>query len=181
LIRRVITERQTSQGLRYLSSPQNIGSARTSGIELEAKFQLTELVPNSPDIDFRSNYSRFWSNVEGIPGPNNRLDGQAGRTANVGLDYRMKARPLTLGASYNWTPSVLVQTSATEANAAGAKRQVDLYGLWKFSATTQLRLSVNNLLAEDYVSARYLSAPTGYVTTSAHTDPTLGLRFERKL
>jgi iron complex outermembrane receptor protein len=73
----------------------------------------------------------------------------------------MKARPLTLGASYNWTPSVLVQTSALEASAAGAKRQVDLYGLWKFSATTQLRLSVNKLLAEDYVSARYLRSPTG--------------------
>jgi iron complex outermembrane receptor protein len=181
LIRRVITERQTSQGMRYLSSPQNIGSARTSGIELEAKFQLAELLSNSPDIDFRSNYSRFWSNVEGIPGPNNRLDGQAGQTANVGLDYRMKARPLTLGASYNWTPAVLVQTSALEASAAGAKRQVDLYGLWKFSAATQLRLSVNNLLAEDYVTARYLTAPTGYVTTSAHTDPTVGLRFEMKL
>ncbi|THC39196.1 TonB-dependent siderophore receptor [Massilia sp. Mn16-1_5] len=181
LIRRVITERQTSQGLRYLSSPRNIGSARTSGIELEAKFQLAELVANSPDIDFRSNYSRFWSSVEGIPGPNNRLDGQAEQTANVGLDYRMKGRPLTLGGSYNWTPAVLVQTSALEASQAGVKRQVDLYGLWKFSATTQLRLSVNNLLAEDYVTARYYAAPNGFVTTRAHTDPTYGLRFEMKL
>jgi iron complex outermembrane receptor protein len=181
LIRRVITERPTNQGLRYLSSPQNIGSARTSGIELEAKFQLAELVPNSPDIDFRSNYSRFWSRVEGIPGPNNRLDGQAEQTANVGLDYRMKGRPLTLGASYNWTPPLLVQTSATAASAAGATRQVDLYGWWKFSANHQLRLSVNNLLAEDYVTARYYTAPTGYVRTSAHTDPTVGLRLEMKL
>jgi iron complex outermembrane receptor protein len=177
----VITERQTSQGMRFLSSPQNIGSARTSGIELEAKFQLAELVPNSLDVDVRANYSRFWSNVDGIPGPNNRLDGQAGQTANVGLDYRMKARPLTLGASYNWTPSVLVQTSATEASLAGVKRQVDLYGLWKFSANTQLRLSVNNLLAEDYVTARYLTAPNGYTTTAAHTDATYGLRLEMKL
>lgn len=181
LIRRVIVERPTSQGMRFLSSPQNIGSARTSGIELEAKFQLAELVPNSADVDFRANYSRFWSKVEGIPGPNNRLDGQAEQTANVGLDYRMKARPLTLGASYNWTPPVLVQTSATEASLAGVKRQVDLYGLWKFSANTQLRLSVNNLLAEDYVTARYLTAPNGYVTTAAHTDATYGLRLEMKL
>jgi iron complex outermembrane receptor protein len=181
LIRRVITERETSQGMRYLSSPQNIGSARTSGIELEAKFQLVELMPNSPDIDFRSNYSRFWSSVEGIPGPNNRLDGQAEQTANLGLDYRMKARPLTLGASYNWTPPVLVQTSPVEASRAGAKRQVDLYGLWKFSTATQLRLSVNNLLAEDYVTARYYAAPAGYVATSARTDRTFGLRFEMRL
>ena len=181
LIRRVIVERPTSQGMRFLSTPQNIGSARTSGIELEAKFQLAELVPHSLDVDVRANYSRFWSTVEGIPGPNNRLDGQAEQTANVGLDYRMKAHPLTLGASYNWTPSVLVQTSATEASRAGIKRQVDLYGLWKFSATTQLRLSVNNLLAEDYVTARYYTVPNGYTTTAAHTDATYGLRLEMKL
>jgi outer membrane receptor for ferrienterochelin and colicins len=35
--------------------------------------------------------------------------------------------------------------------------------------------------SQDYVTARYLTAPTGYVATSAHTDPTLGLRFEMKL
>lgn len=177
----MITERQTSQGMRFLSSPQNIGKARTSGIELEAKFQLAELMANSPDVDLRANYSRFWSSVEGIPGPDNRLDGQAEQTANLGLDYRMKALPLTLGGSYNWTPAVLVQTSALEASSAGLKRQVDLYGLWKFSASTQLRLSVNNLLAEDYLTQRFLTAPNGYTRTAAHLDPTYGLRLEMKL
>jgi outer membrane receptor for ferrienterochelin and colicins len=181
LIRRVITERQTSQGMRWLSSPMNIGSARTSGIELEAKFQLAELVKDAPNIDFRSNYSRFWSSVDGIPGPNNRLDGQARQTGNVGIDYRMKARPLTVGASLNWTPATLVQTSATEASAASAKRQLDLYGLWKFSANTQLRVSANNLLAEDYTSERFMIGPAGYVTTTAPTRTTVGVRLEMKL
>jgi outer membrane receptor for ferrienterochelin and colicins len=181
LIRRVITERQTSQGMRWLSSPTNIGSARTSGIELEAKFQLVELVKDAPNIDFRSNYSRFWSSVDGIPGPNNRLDGQAAQTANVGIDYRMKARPLTVGASLNWTPATLVQTSATEASASSAKRQLDLYGLWKSSANTQLRVSANNLLAEDYTTERFMVGPTGYVTTTAPTRTTVGVRLEMKL
>jgi hypothetical protein len=44
-----------------------------------------------------------------------------------------------------------------------------------------LRLSVNNLLADDYVSARYYASPNGYVATSAHTDATYGLRLEIKL
>jgi hypothetical protein len=39
---------------------------------------------------------------------------------------------------------------------------------------------VNKLLAEDYVTARYLTAPKGYVTTAAHTDATYGLRLEMK-
>jgi outer membrane receptor for ferrienterochelin and colicins len=181
LIRRVITERQTSQGMRWLSSPMNIGSARTSGIELEAKFQLAELVKDGPNIDFRSNYSRFWSSVDGIPGPDNRLDGQARQTANIGMDYRMKARPLTLGTSLNWTPATLVQTSATETSASGAKRQLDLYGLWKFSANTQLRVSANNLLAEDYATERAYIGPAGYVTTTVPTWTTFGVRLEMKL
>jgi outer membrane receptor for ferrienterochelin and colicins len=181
LIRRVITERQTSQGVRWVSSPMNIGKARTSGIELEAKFQLAELIADAPNIDLRSNYSRFWSRVDGIPGPDNRLDGQAEQTANIGLDYRMKARPLTLGASLNWTPASLVQVSATEAAETGAKRQLDLYGLWKFSAATQLRVSANNLLSQDYRTARYLSGPAGYLTTTSPTYTAVGVRLEMKL
>lgn len=36
---------------------------------------------DAPQIeDVRSNYSRFWSRVDNIPGPNNRLDQQAKQT-----------------------------------------------------------------------------------------------------
>ena len=111
LMRRTTTQRQTSRGLRWVSSPVNIGHAITSGIELEAKFPLTEVMAGAPNIDLRSNYSRFWSRVDGIQGPNNRLDQQASQTANFGLDYRMKDLPLTLGGGYNWTPAILVQTT----------------------------------------------------------------------
>jgi iron complex outermembrane receptor protein len=104
LIRRDITLQDTSTGPRWVSTPRNIGHARTKGIELEAKFQLQELVADAPAIDFRSNYSRFWSSVDDIPGPNNRLDAQPKQTANLGMDYRMKDVPLTLGGSLNWTP-----------------------------------------------------------------------------
>ena len=154
LMRRETTLQNTLTGPRWVSTPTNIGKARTSGIELEAKFQLVELIENAPAIDFRSNYSRFWSNVDGIPGPNNRLDQQAKQTANLGLDYRMKDVPLTLGGSFNWTPGSTVQTSLTETVDSGAKRVLDLYGLWKFNPRTQLRISASNLLANDADSGR---------------------------
>jgi iron complex outermembrane receptor protein len=170
-------------GSRWVSTPINIGSARTSGIELEAKFPLTELWPDAPLIDVRSNYSRFWSRVDGIPGPNNRLDQQPKQTANLGLDYRAKGSPLSLGGSLNWTPQTIVQTTLNETASTGTKRQFDVYGLWKLNAASQLRLSANNLDARVYETARSLD--TGPLVqsaaTAAHTYTTFGIRYETKL
>jgi iron complex outermembrane receptor protein len=170
-------------GSRWVSTPINIGKARTSGVELEAKFPLTDLWPAAPLVDVRSNYSRFWSRVDGVPGPNNRLDQQPKQTANLGLDYRAKGLPLTLGGSLNWTPATLVQTTVNETATTGTKRQFDVYGLWKVNAMSQLRLSANNLAARVYDTARSLD--TGPLVqsaaTMAHTYTTLGVRYEMKL
>jgi iron complex outermembrane receptor protein len=149
LIRRDLSLQNTPTGPRWVSTPGNISHARTKGIELEAKFQLAELIADGPAIDFRSNYSRFWSNVDGIPGPNNRLDAQPRQTANVGADYRVKGLPLTLGGSLNWTPETTIQSSLSQQVYTSRKRSFDAYGLWKFSAGNQLRISANNLVAED--------------------------------
>lgn len=171
LIRREVTQKQMADGLHWVSMPTNVGHARTSGIELEAKFSLRELMDDAPNIDFRSNYSRFWSKVDGIPGPDNRLDQQAKQTANLGLDYRMKDLPLTLGGSYNWTPSVRIQTSQTQSVETGPKRVLDLYALWKFDARTQLRFSASNLLAEDSLGHNLMYA-NGLSITSDTLNPT---------
>jgi iron complex outermembrane receptor protein len=184
LMRRAVTQYTDSHGQpRWVSTPTNIGSARTSGIELEAKFSLAELVAGAPGVDLRTNYSRFWSQVDGIPGPNNRLDQQARQTANFGLDYRLKALPLTVGGSYNWTPETLVQSSLAESVFTGTKRQVDVYGLWKFGAATQLRLSANNMAPREYTTARTVATPALVTasSTDTHTYTTYGVRLEMKL
>jgi outer membrane receptor for ferrienterochelin and colicins len=183
LMRRRTTLQQTAIGPRWVSTPMNIGHARTSGLELEAKFQLVELVPNAPDVDLRSNYSRYWSQVDGIPGPYNRLDQQARQTANFGVDYRLKAMPLTLGGNFNWTPLTLVQSSLAELDTTGMKRQLDLYGLWKFSPNTQLRISGNNLFARKYETARVVenNGLVSALDTLSRTYTTLGLRLETKI
>ena len=184
LMRRALTEYVGPEGdLRYLSRPSNVGRARTSGIELEAKFQLADVMADAPNLDLRANYSRFWSRVDGIPGPDNRLDGQAKQTANFGLDYRLKKIPLALGGSYNWTPATLVQTSATERASTGVKRQFDAYGLWKFSSATQLRIGVNNLLGDDYLSGRTVRAADLLASSRAvtRTYTAWSARLEMKL
>jgi iron complex outermembrane receptor protein len=183
LMRRQTVLTNTAGGARWVSTPVNIGKARTSGVELEAKFPLTALWPAAPLVDLRSNYSRFWSRVDGIPGPNNRLDQQPKQTANLGLDYRARVVPLTLGGSLNWTPETVVQTTVNETATTGTKRQFDVYGLWKLNTMSQLRLSANNLDARVYDTARSLD--TGPLVQSAatlaHTYTTLGVRYEMKL
>ena len=183
LIRRVTSPVNTSTGPRWVSSPANIGSAVTKGIELEAKFQTQEFFPEGPAIDVRSNYSRFWSSVDGIQGPNNHIDQQPAQTANFGLDYRLAHIPLTLGGNVNWTPAYYTQSSATQLSYTGVKRQLDVYGLWKFSPNLQLRLSANNLRANDYL-ANTVATPGGIYrvdNVDAKTYTTYTLRLEMKL
>ncbi|GGC90394.1 TonB-dependent receptor plug domain-containing protein [Undibacterium terreum] len=183
LIRRTTVLTDTVTGPRWVSSPINIGHAITKGIELEAKFQLQEFLPEGPAIDVRSNYSRFWSSVDGIQGPNNRLDQQPKETANFGLDYRLAKMPLTLGGNFNWTPAYAIQSTETQLNSTGVKRQVDLYALWKFTPTTQLRIAANNLQANDYLTGSYVT--TGGINhvdnTVAKTYTTWTIRLEMKI
>jgi len=182
LMRRVLTERMVGNEMRWLSTPSNIGTARTAGVELEAKLQLADLMADAPNLDLRANYSRFWSSVDGIPGPDNRLDQQAKQTANVGVDYRMKQMPLTLGGSYNWTPPIVVQTSVDERVSTGVKRQFDVYGLWKFSANNQLRIGANNLMGDDYLSGRVVNTNNiETARTATRTYTTWSVRWEMKL
>ena len=183
LMRRTLTTHQVGGELRSLSTPSNVGNARTSGIELEAKFQLADLMANAPNLDLRANYSHFWSSVDGIPGPDNRLDQQARQSANLGLDYRMKKTPLTLGGSYNWTPVTVVQTSVDERVTSGVKRQFDAYALWKFNPNTQLRLSANNMLHDDYTSGSTVASRGSLFVseTGARTYTSWSLKLEMKL
>jgi outer membrane receptor for ferrienterochelin and colicins len=168
---------------RWVNSPINIGSAIGRGFELEAKFQTKDFFPEGPQFDIRSNYSFFWSSVDGIQGPNNRLDQQPSRTANFGIDYRPTAIPLTVGGNYNWTPSYINQTSDNQTSISGIKRQIDVYALWKFSPTLKLRLSANNIQANDYYSGSTLiiNGVNNIQTNRAKTYNTMTLRLEMKL
>jgi len=153
---RNVTSLQTvswSSSQRWVTSPQNIGKAVTRGLELEAKFRLSELMADAPPLDLRANYSRFWSQVEGVQGANNRLDQQPSYTANLGMDYRLRGLPLTLGGNLNWTPAYTVQQTDNQAYIQGLKRVFDVYALWRFDPNTQLRLSASNLLHADYDTA----------------------------
>lgn len=141
---------------RYVARPENVGDAFTAGVELEARFRLDQLVAEAPRVEIRSNLSLFRSRVDGVPGPDNRLDSQPQATANLGADYRLRGTPLTVGGSLGWTPGYRTQVSDTQSTTTGRRRQLDAYGLWVLSPAAQIRLNVGNLLGEDDLATRTL-------------------------
>ncbi len=170
---------------RFVARTQNIGNAVTRGLELEAKFRLSALVADAPQLDLRANASVFRSQVEGVPGPNNRIDQQPDWTANFGADYRLPGTPLTLGASVNLTPGYTTRISVEQTASVGGKVVGDAYALWTVSPTLQIRLTASNLDPRRYVTGSSVDDSLANLRESAQTvAPTyrnVQLRLEFKL
>ncbi|MES2261161.1 MAG: TonB-dependent receptor [Pseudomonadota bacterium] len=137
---------------RWLSSPVNDGRAVTRGIELEAKFPLRVLVPAAPALDLRASVSRNWSRVESVPGPDNRLDRQVPLSATLGLDYKTPDGVLTTGGSFAFRSGGPVRVDEQQRSDQSVRRDLDIYALYKYDAALQLRVTLSNLLAQDYLS-----------------------------
>jgi outer membrane receptor for ferrienterochelin and colicins len=137
---------------RYVSRQQNVGNAVTRGLELEAKFRLSVVMPDAPALDVRTNVSVFRSRVDVVPGPDNRLDQQPDWTANLGADYRWPGTPLALGGSLGLTPGYTTRLSAEQSVSVNAKVVADAYGVWTVNPGFKVRLSASNLDPRNYVT-----------------------------
>ena len=105
---------------------------------------------DAPAIDLRASVSANWSRVDGVPGPDNRLDGQTPLSANLGLDY--KRGDLTTGASFAWKQDGTVRLSERQTSFIMARRDLEAYALYKFTPKQQLRVALSNLLGQDFVN-----------------------------
>jgi iron complex outermembrane receptor protein len=168
---------------RWVSSPQNVGTANTEGLELEAKFRLNQLISEAPAVNLRANVSFFNSQVAGLPGPHNQMDQQPHITGNFGGDYRFKGTPLTVGGNYNLTPAYETQTSAAQLLSISRKREFDVYGLWKVDNTTSWRLSLFNLGPQLYSTGSIYQSPATLENSQTHNQTYLNvqLRWEKRL
>jgi iron complex outermembrane receptor protein len=134
---------------RWVARTQNVGDATTQGVELEAKGRLEQWWAGAPRVELRANLSVFDSKVEGVPGPDNRLDQQPRATANLGGDYRIPGWPLKIGGNLNWVPAYETQTSETERVGVSTRRIADAYALWTLSPAAALRVQASNLAPLD--------------------------------
>lgn len=173
---------------RWVARQQNVGDAVTQGLELEAKLRLSEVFVTAPKIDLRANASVFYSRVQGVPGPDNRLDQQPDGVLNLGAEYKLTGLPLTLGGNLNFTPGYNTQLSSDQTLQQGAKSVFDAYGVWTFTPALQLRLSLSNLTARDYwsgtrlVSSNFLGQSIAQSSqTRAPSFVNVQLRLEMKL
>jgi hypothetical protein len=135
----------------------------------------------APAIDLRANLSRNWSNVDAVPGPDNRLDQQTPFSSTLGIDY--KSGRLTTGGSYVFRSGGPVRLSQTQSSYQTARRELEMYALWKFDARQQLRVVLSNLLAQDALSENtYLSTVRGTTVRRSVTpgEPAIRVNLETK-
>jgi iron complex outermembrane receptor protein len=169
---------------RWVTLPTNFSSAQTTGIELEVKGRAGELAPDWFDpklaLNLRGSVSFFRSQVDALPGPNDRLDGQQPWSGNLGFDYRFADWPLTTGASLNFTPGYETRQTVSQSLEQSRTRDIDLFAQWAFSRAVSLRLSANNFSPFDTYSRTGLSS--GYGSTAMRRSlPRYGATLEIKL
>ena len=134
-------------GVRWIFTPVNDGRALMRSLEVETKFPLKALFEGAPAIDLRAGVSRYWSQVDAVPGPHNRMEQQIPLTANLGVDY--KAGALALGASVAHRRGGYVQLDANRGFYRIGRTDLDSYAAWTFNPKTALRVALSNLLGED--------------------------------
>jgi outer membrane receptor protein involved in Fe transport len=167
-----VVQRQTSfqDGL-YVSRPENIGSARVKGIELDAKGSLSQLIDGAPRVELRANFAVNKSTVDFLPGPHNRLDAQPPWNGTAGADYRFTSVPLTLGTSFTARGAGTVRISTSQVIYRGIDRQWEAFALWRFSPKLQVRLTVQDLLAQDNITVSRFTDAAGFLTQRSSVDP----------
>jgi outer membrane receptor for ferrienterochelin and colicins len=174
LIRSDIQEEEVSWSTqpRYVARPRNLERAETSGLEFEVKGRAADLLPGWVDsalaLDIRASASVYRSEVEGIPGPDNRLDAQVPYALTMGFDHVAKTWPLTWGASLAYQPAHAIQQSRMQHLEQGAQRTLDVYALWAFSRAASLRLALNNAAPFDNVSRVTVQDEDAFMHDSAN-------------
>jgi outer membrane receptor for ferrienterochelin and colicin len=175
----VTTRTLFQDGTEWVTSLTNNGSAKVYGIEIELKAPLHQLIPMPFDVDVRVNGARNFSSVENIPGPYNRLSSQVPTSANLGFDYH-PADALSFGTNYGYKGGALASLTPALITRPGPVRTLDLYGNWKTSANANIRMSVSNLLHQDWNGFDYYYSDEGETlrTTDRSSSTLARLSFE---
>jgi len=79
--------------------------------------------------------------------------------------------PLTLGTSFTARGAGTVRISPQQVNYSSINRQWEMFALWRFSPKVQVRLSMQDLLAQDNVTVSRFTDATGLVTERSSVDP----------
>ena len=172
--------RQETDG-RWIWRPVNSGNATVRTFDVELKFPLKAVLKDAPGIDLRASFNRNWSKVDGVPGPDNRLDEQIPLTATLGIDYKGGAH--NAGASLAYRGGGPLRVSVEQYRQQFQRRDLEAYWLWKFTPQYQVRVTASNILGEDnhdyqrYVTSAGTEENVGRRPDSARVSVNLELKF----
>lgn len=135
---------------RWLERPYNVGDARLRGVALDSKIQLKAL--SLANMTLRAGYA-YTQNTLTDPVANLGSGEGDRQSANLAVEYKLNN--LTLGGSANYISAVDRESSATVSQEQGAQKTVNAYAAYKLNKQFNVRLAVNNLLAEDRTDTLY--------------------------
>lgn len=159
----------------WTAMPVNGGDATVQGIEVEGK-------ASRGPLSARINLARNWSRVDGVRGPDNRIEGQAAYSGNLGLDVVAPSGRADMGGTFTWRAPLANRSSALLSSEGSARRQLDLYAVWKRDATSRLRLSVADLLHRDVRERLLYEGPSPHARTTVYrVHPVWRLMWEQSL
>ncbi len=144
---------------RWVSQARNFSSGRAAGLELELKGRAGELLPAVFDtklpLSLRAALNYYRSEVDTLPGPDNRLDGQQPWSSSFGMDYRFSTLPLTMGGNFAFTPDFVTRQSLSQTLDQGRSRSVDMFARWIMRENVSMRLALSNIapLANESLSS----------------------------
>lgn len=166
---------------RWVTTMMNNGRADVRSLDVEVKFPLKAVMDNAPALDVRASVSRNWSQVDAVPGPDNRLDQQVSLSAILGLDYKTADGLWSMGGSFNYRGAGQVRMDVDRYDWSRPSRQLDAYLAWKLDPKTQLRLSAWNLLAQDGVARSTYLAGTGALSSQSTTHGVRNIRLQLEM
>lgn len=131
---------------RWVERSYNVGEAELRGAVFDFKSKLIAL--GLPALTLRGNaaytHTRMLEKVAGLgagEGPK--------KSANLGADYEYQPLRLTLGGNFNYVSALDRESSATLKQLQGARKQLDVYALYKIDRQVALRFSAQNVTKED--------------------------------
>ena len=136
---------------RWRQQTVNSGNAIAQGIVLDASFPIALVLKDASKFHFKTNFSRNWSRVSEVPGPNNRFADQAKFNANFDLEYKPNDAWI-LSAHYGIVSGGPLRVSLDRMNLEQVRRHTSLSAKWNIDKAHNLRISVSNLLKQTYVS-----------------------------
>lgn len=132
-------------GGRYVERPYNVGTGQLRGALFDLKTRLAAL--GLPTLTVRGNLA--YTDIQMLDKVDGLGAGEGPRkSANLGLDYEVPSWRVTVGGNFNYVSALDRESSATVRQMQGARRQLDLYALYKIDRQYSLRFSAQNVTRE---------------------------------